>query len=149
MNSEPEATRLRIVCDTNVLVSALAFGGPPEAILQLAARRIIQLVLSPFILEETRRTLESKLAWTQARTTHALTALRELAEIVEPKERLSVISSPDADNRVLEAAVAAKVAYLVTGDTRHLQPLGTIRSIPIVSPSSFLALLLEAPPPAT
>jgi hypothetical protein len=59
-------------------------------------------------------------------------------ELAEARAALAVLGSRD---RVLECAVAANAAYIVSGDRRHLLPLGAFRGIAIVSAADFLALV--------
>jgi putative PIN family toxin of toxin-antitoxin system len=54
---------LRVVIDTNVIISALNFGGNPKAILALARRRHIRNTTSPFIINEIERVLTRKFGW--------------------------------------------------------------------------------------
>ena len=56
-----------------------------------------------------------------------------------------VIESGHPDNRVLECAVAASADYLVTGDRRHLLPIGEHQGTMIVNAPRFLLLLAQAP----
>ena len=59
MNSENNP--IRVVLDTNVLVSAFSSGGIPSKALQVALSPICELVISDFILEELERVLVIKL----------------------------------------------------------------------------------------
>ena len=53
---------IRVCIDTNVWLSGLAFKGPPAKVVRLAEQRKIQVVLSPFILDEVKRNLVHKFA---------------------------------------------------------------------------------------
>jgi putative PIN family toxin of toxin-antitoxin system len=66
--------------------------------------------------------------------------VEDLSVVVEPIERLTVVA--DADNRVLEAAVAGGAELLVTGD-RALLGLGRFRGVRIMGPVAALALLAD------
>jgi putative PIN family toxin of toxin-antitoxin system len=137
---------VRVVLDTNVLVSALFFGGTPERILLAGLRREIDVVTSEALLAELNRVLEDKFEL-PARDAHAvIELLGAVAEVVEPGIRVSVVTACDADNRVLECAAAAGADAIVTGDTRHLLPLKAFQGIPIMDPASFAALLPGEPP---
>jgi predicted nucleic acid-binding protein len=63
-----------------------------------------------------------------------------MATLVEPTERITLVTAKDDDNRILECAVAARADYLVTGDKEHLLPLRSIGPTQIVAPAAFLAL---------
>ena len=128
---------IRVVLDTNVLVSAAVFGGKPDEILDLARGGKIQLCTSPELLAEFGGVLARKLGFPPELTDEALAEVASLAAIVEPRHKLNVISQDDADNRVLECALAGRVGYVVSGDS-HLRALRVFRRIPILSPSAFL-----------
>lgn len=51
---------MRVVLDTNVLVSAIVFGGLPGEIVKLTAQTYLRTILSPAIIEELRRVLREK-----------------------------------------------------------------------------------------
>ena len=68
----------------------------------------------------------------------ALRRFRRLATIVRPTVSIDVIKEKQTDNRILECAVAGKVDYLITGDKRHILPLGSIHGIPIITVAEFL-----------
>lgn len=133
--------RPKIVTDTNVIVSAVHFGGPPEEILLLANNGGIELFLSPFILDETARVLEKKLQWERGRIRRLIEALEEVSTIIEPRPEASVVRDDEADNRILDCAVEAKADFLVTGDKRHLLPLKRHKGIRIVTPRECLDAL--------
>ncbi|MDP3772763.1 MAG: putative toxin-antitoxin system toxin component, PIN family [Gemmatimonadales bacterium] len=135
----------RVVLDTNVYLSAILFGGPPETILHLARSRTLTLVVSRPILAEFTRVLRAKFAWTAAQARQAEMEIRSLAAVVRPRERLSVVTDDEPDNRVLECAVAGAAQAIVTGDLRHLRPLNSFRGIPILTPREFLHDLRPTP----
>lgn len=135
----------RVVLDTNVYLSAILFGGPPETILHLARSRTLTLVVSRPILAELNRVLRAKFAWTAAQARQAEMEIRSLAAVVRPRERLSVVTDDEPDNRVLECAVAGAAHAIVTGDLRHLRPLDSFRGIPILTPREFLHDLRPTP----
>ena len=118
---------MRVILDTNVLISALAFpAGKPDQILERVRRRDLQLVISPFILEETERVLVHKFGLLPGAAAGLIRDLEDLAEVVHPTERLRLVTAKDDDDRILECAVAGQADVLVTGDKRHLLPLGSI-----------------------
>lgn len=112
---------IRVVLDTNVVVSAVLTRGGAEAhALDLAAARKIQLYVSVAILTEYEAVLRrSKFSRVSPKAIDtALELIRRVAIIVNPKEMLGV-SSDESDNRFLECAEAADADYLVTGNKRH------------------------------
>ncbi len=126
------------VVDTNVLVSATLFGGNPEKILDLAEAAKIEILISEEILEEFTEVLQEKFGFSSSMAELAASGIREISTLIIPIQRLSVIKEKEADNRVLECAVEGKAQYVVTGDTKHLQPLKEYRGIKILPPTQFL-----------
>jgi uncharacterized protein len=130
---------VRIVADTNVLVSALIFpGGPPEAVFRLVLESRVELVTSRPLLAELGRVLTQKFGWQPSRAEEAVAQLVRVARIVEPRHRLTVVVPDPHDDRVLEAAIEGEVDVVVSGDS-HLLDLETWRGIATQSPSTFLA----------
>ena len=132
---------MRVVLDTNVIVSGLNFPGNERLVLDLALRGRFELCLSPFILEEVTGVLASKFAWDEDRVTGALRTLGNAATVIDPPRLPEVIEGGHADNRVLECVAEASADYLVTGDRRHLLPIGEYRGAMVLNAPSFLSSL--------
>jgi putative PIN family toxin of toxin-antitoxin system len=129
---------LRVVLDTNVLISAILFGGKPRQILEKAIRGEIRLCLSEPILEELKGVLQrSKFDYSPEMIQFIVTELMGIADFVNPSEMIDVVLEDPEDNRILECAVEAEANYIVTGDS-HLLKLRKYRSIEVVSPVTFL-----------
>jgi putative PIN family toxin of toxin-antitoxin system len=128
----------RVVADTNILVSALQFGGKPKQLLDRAADGQFDLAASEAIIAEALRVLRDKFDRTPEWLAHADQQLRVIAQLVEPTERLQVIEADPTDDRILECAVAADAEVLVSGDT-HLLRLGSFRGILIQRVAEFLS----------
>jgi putative PIN family toxin of toxin-antitoxin system len=127
-----------IVCDTNVLVSAFAFpGGLPERIFRAILSRRLKHATSPDILTELSRVLGPKLGLAAERVTAVHGLVVRSSQIVYPSRRLRIVHEDDADNRILECAEEAKADFVVTGDRKHLLPLGRYGCTAIVSPRDF------------
>ena len=133
---------MRVVLDTNVIVSGLNFPGNERLVLELALRGRFELYLSPFILGEVAGVLGRKFDWTEERSSQALRALGNAATIIDPRRLPEVIEGGHADNRILECAVEASADYVVTGDRRHLLPLGEHRGARILNAPRFLLVLV-------
>ena len=128
----------RVVADTNILVSALQFGGKPKQLLDLAADGQIDLVTSEAILAEAVRVLQDKFNRAPDWLAEAEQQLRVIGRLVEPTEGLHVTEADPTDDRILECAVAAAADVLVSGDT-HLLSLSSFRGIPIQRVAEFLS----------
>jgi putative PIN family toxin of toxin-antitoxin system len=129
---------LRIVFDTNVYISAFVAPGSRSSLaLQLAARGVFELVVSPAILVELRRKLsEPKLGFSRAELDDAGRDIGEIATVVKPEVQLSVLNDAP-DNRVLECAVAAGAVAIVTGD-KELSSLKNYEGIGIMTVADLL-----------
>jgi putative PIN family toxin of toxin-antitoxin system len=111
---------IRVVLDTNVVVSAmLRSGGLPETIFNLAINGEVQLYVSEPILAEYEDVLRRpRLAIDPEKVTVALARIRAAALLVHPVEQVTAALDPD-DNIFLECAEAAQAHCLVTGNSRH------------------------------
>lgn len=132
----------RVVADTNVLVSAIQFGGKPKELLDLAADGHVDLAISEAILEETLRVLRDKFHRTPEELEETGKQLRVLARAVAPTETINAVDADPSDDRILECAVAADAEVILSGDT-HLLTLGSSRGIPIQRVGEFLAAFQE------
>ena len=129
---------MKIVCDTNVLVSAILFGGHPRRILTLAAQGRLTNVTSPDLLREIERVLlRPKFGLEPRQVLNAIALFRDTFEFVFPTRRIHAVLRDPADNRVLEAAEAASVDFVVSGD-KHLLDLAAWQGIRIVSPAEIV-----------
>jgi uncharacterized protein len=95
---------MRIVADTNTLVSGLGWGGPPGQVVDAVLSGQATLVISPALLGELARVLAyPKLAAVFDDPAALVAAVAETADTVDPAERVTVLAD-EPDNRVLEAA---------------------------------------------
>ena len=132
---------MRVVLDSNVIVSGLNYSGSEGALLELARHGRFELVVSEFLLAEVQRVLLHRFDWSYARTSLQLSSLRRRGVVANPPPFVSAVPDDHPDNRVLECAVHAEADYLVTGDRRHLLPLGEFEGVRILRAPEFLALL--------
>ena len=133
---------MRVVADTNVIVSMLLWGKSLERLFVLVNRRKIVLGFSPSTIDELFRVVGYPKIPKQADKMEKeigvlLDKLLAASELVYPAEKLSLVPGDDSDNRILEIAIEARAEYIISGD-RHLLDLGSVKGIPIVKPSEFL-----------
>jgi putative PIN family toxin of toxin-antitoxin system len=131
----------RAVFDTNVFLSALMFGGPPEVLVRAARAGQIRLVISPQILAGLAGILKKKFEWDDEDIGEAILAVGRHADLVKPKRKISVLAD-DPDNRILECAVEGKADYIVSGD-RQLLRLKRFGGIAILGASELLSKLQD------
>lgn len=129
---------IRATLDTNIIISGLNFPrGNPARILQMAAEGQFEAVVSDPILEEVDRILQRVFKWTPGMADEAVSTIRSIATHVTPTETLAVVERDPDDDRIVEAAVASKSQFIVTGD-KDLLSLGSFRDIRIMSAAQFL-----------
>lgn len=122
---------MKVVIDTNVLVSALfkANGSEAAVLFTVDDKRLIWCV-SPAILNEYAAVLRRpKFSYIPASYIRALLDLAARAKVFNPNVRLEV-SSHEEDNRFYECAEAAQADYIVTGNAKHFpQDLSTTKIV--------------------
>ena len=128
---------MKVVFDTNILVSALVFpGGRGEAALRRIIEERDQLVLSKPILDELLGILGRKFSHDAEERAHIAVFLSELAQYVKPRRRLHVVTD-EPDNRILECALTGQAKAIVTGD-HALLALGEYHGVRIISLREYL-----------
>lgn len=125
-----------MVFDTNVFVSAYGFGGKPAELMRAMIEERADLITSPDILAELARVLADRLDFDQDHVEAVLLQIARVAEVVKPRRRIQLIAD-EADNRILECAVAGEADAIVSGD-HHLLELGEFRRIPVLTPAVAL-----------
>ncbi len=130
---------LKVVPDTNVLVSAFIAEGNEYKVLKLARLGKIQLILSPEILEEFNDVISrERFGFSKEQISDFNTQiLTTTSNFVQIKEKLDVVKDDPDDNKIVETAVSGKVDYIISGDN-HLLKLKKFRKIKIVSAGEFL-----------
>jgi len=133
---------MKVVCDTNVLVSGSLFGGHPREILRLAAQGTIHNYASPDIFHELEDVLlRPKFGLTPTQVNGVLQIYRSLFETTVPSIRVFELETDPEDNKILEAALSARVDYIISGD-RDLLDLETWRGIRVTSPADFIMKIM-------
>jgi len=139
---------VRIVLDTNVLVSALiSRDGPPDRVLAAIRNQRLTLVTSEAQLVELRAVLGRERLRPYIRFEEGQDLIRDLEAIGEVVADLpNVNASPDADdNVILATAVVGQADVVVSGDKQHMLVLGQIEGIPIITASAAVAQFARVP----
>lgn len=132
-------TGLRVVLDTNVLVSGLAYPGSiPGRIVSVWRQGGLDVVLSRYILDEMVRVLPrlSRINLSSGEIRDLADSFMFLADIVEPDSELDANLRDPADQQVLATLRVSKAEYLITGDK---DLLALAEKYPIVTPATFWA----------
>lgn len=131
---------MRVVLDTNVVVSGVFFGGVPGRILSAWTAGQITMILSPAILEEYRRVgheLGSKHPDLNATFEPVLALMAMNAIIVDAPPLTEPVSADPFDDMFLAAALASRTRLIVSGD-RDLLNVSGWRDINVLTPRQFL-----------
>ena len=136
---------MRVVFDTNVLVSALITTGKPRLLFHKAVDGQIQLILSKNILTEFTEVADDPRIRKYADQDNIVAFLRiidKVATITKVKSRFKIIKEDPDDDVVLRTAFDGKAEVIVSGD-KHLLSLGVFRGIRIINVDEMLTLLEE------
>ena len=134
---------MRVVADTNIVVSGLLWQGNPRRVLDAAREETIDLFTSAILLAELedvlrRERFAGRLA-TAGVTPHDLVlGYAALSSVIEPDTIEPVIIADPDDNAVLACAVAAQSEIIISGD-RHLLDLKHYQNIRILTAAMFVA----------
>ena len=131
-----------IVADTNVVVSALLYGGIPGKILDMSRMRAIVLCFTAEMLYEVHHVLmrpkfEERRAALPFPIEDVVNETYRDGLLVIPERMQPVIKQVPPDDMFLACALAAHAQYIISGD-KHLLDLKNFRGIPIVTPRQFL-----------
>ena len=132
---------MRVVVDTNVLVSGMFWSGPPHRLLSIWARGGFVLCATAAVMEEYFEVID-RLAAKCDRGDLAgrwKTYLFEHAEIFDPDYDYGDCRDPD-DAKFVECAVSAGADYLVSGDD-DLLTLDQVEGVTILPPAKLLDIL--------
>lgn len=129
---------MRIVLDTNVLISGVFFSGPPYRILQAWRDRRIHLCISLDIFDEYER-VGQRLAhqFPDVDLLPILHLITVKATMVKPARLLRQVCDDPDDDKFLACALASKVKTIVSGDKLLLNVTG-FRGITVMSPRAFV-----------
>jgi len=128
---------MKIVLDTNVLISGIFFSGPPYQILKAWQEGKITIVISKEILSEYQRVAqELSRQFPSVDIEQILKVITIHAEIVDTQGyEVNVCEDPD-DNMFISCAIVSKSKVIVSGD-KHLLKISGYRDIKVFKPRDF------------
>jgi len=145
---------MRIVPDTNVLVSALLFPRNNSAqIMRLVLEGVLNLVISCDILDEIYRVVRyPRLVKLMEKNSIApeevdlfIEKMSKIALVTPGELTLDVIQDDPSDNKIVACAVKGETDFIISGD-HHLTDLKEFQGIMIVNPAAFLAIVKHESP---
>ena len=127
---------MKIVIDTNILISGVFFGGYPGKILKAVAGGELETFASKEIVDEYMLIVN----WFKERKSGTFNeklflSFLKSANVIEPQETIEICRDPD-DNKFIECASAAKALYIVSGD-KDLLVLEKYKDIEIIHAKAF------------
>jgi putative PIN family toxin of toxin-antitoxin system len=135
---------VRVVLDTNVVASAILWGGTPRALLQAARDKRIELFTSIAMLTELtdilgRRKFAKKIAASQRTIEQLIAGYAQLAAVVRPTPTPRIAPDPD-DDVVIGTALAAKAELIVTGD-KPLLSVSEYQGVKVIGVAQAIELI--------
>lgn len=139
---------MRVVLDTNVIISALLAkeSTPAKILFYWQEKKMFDIVVSQAILEEYHRAIQ----YPHIRTRHGLSdddmkrfvsEFRALAILVESKEEVTIVTQDRDDNKFIACALTGRAELIISGD-KDLLDIKSYRDVRIITPAIFLALLM-------
>lgn len=128
---------MRVVADTNIVVSGLLWKGNPRRVLDAARNGTIDLFTSIVLLTEledvlNRERFAERLASADVSSRELVFGYAALASVIQPAKIEPVIFADPDDDAVLACAIAAQAEIVVSGDS-HLLGLSQYRDIAILT----------------
>ena len=136
---------MKVVVDTNVVVSAVFFGGTPGRVLEAWRDGAVELVISAEVLDEYRRVgerLEERFPGVSLAPFVALVATN--ATFVDPDPLPEPVSRDPDDDPFIACTAAGGRDAIVSGD-RHLREVSGYQGIEVLTPRKMLARIDQAP----
>ncbi len=127
-----------VVIDTNIILSALGWGGTPGKVIDLCLEGKCKMVVSQPILQEIEDVLNRPCFGFIASDLKKefLITLSEMAEIINPSTKISASRDPK-DDKFIEVAIAAGAKYIVSGD-KDLLTLKSYGTVTIITAAEFV-----------
>lgn len=133
---------MRVVVDTNIVISAIFFGGKPTDIINHGIQGTFSLIVTSSILHEYAVTIDNFDNNPDGEAASLLALIISKATAIEPIRLLKTPCRDPDDVKFLEAALSAKADFIVSGD-KDLLVLKEFRGTKILKASEFLTLLQQ------
>jgi len=132
---------LRIVLDTNVLVSAIVCNGKPRKLFQMGIDSKYKILISKETLDELSEVIQRpKFKMTREDIVRIVSALMETGANVRITSNFEVINNDPDDNIIINTAYDGNADYIVSGD-KDIKDLKNFKKIKIVSVNEMLKIL--------
>ena len=135
------ADNLKIVIDSNVIISSLVFGGKPKEVIKKVLLKEIGVYTSIQLVSELVDVLRKRFGFSEEKIKKLENEVLVNFETVYPSKTFVVVRDI-ADNKVIEVSEEAGCDFIVTGD-KDLLVLEQYEKCKIVTPSEFLEIIEE------
>jgi len=133
---------MKIVIDTNVVISGIFFGGYPGKVIEAVAGRHIEAFATPEIVKEYEAVIDEMILRKQGKFgRNVLTTLLSCITIIPPESDVHVCRDPD-DDKFIACAQDAKAAYIVSGD-KDLLDIKGYKEIRMITARDFCDVFLN------
>jgi len=133
---------MKVVLDTNVLVSGIFFYGPPAGILRAWSQGKFQLVLSPEILDEYKRvSAELAVKFPDIDIQRILDLVVVHSEVCSPAALPQQVCEDPGDDKFFAAAIDTRTKIIVSGD-KHLLRESGYQGVSVLTPRQFVVRYL-------
>jgi len=132
-----EKPRIKVVLDSNIIISALVFGGKPRIILEKIIFGKIEGIISTDILNELLGVLKDKFKYIPEELLKIKNLISNRFITIKTNYIPNIIKEDPDDNFVLAICHKADINCVVTGD-RHLLDVREYKGIKIIKPDTFL-----------
>ncbi|MEZ2280154.1 MAG: putative toxin-antitoxin system toxin component, PIN family [Microcoleus sp.] len=139
---------MRVVIDTNTVISGFLWGSYPRQIIDLVRTQEITVYTSSFLLQELSEVLSRPKFYQRIQTVIEETPeslvnnYRNLVKIVEIYQVEKIVINDPDDDQVLACAISANANYIISGD-QDLLTLKLYQNIPIVTAREFMKIWLS------
>jgi len=134
------SSRIMLVIDTNVLISAIIFKGTPEKILKsIILENKFDGAISPEMLAELAKKLKFKFSFPDELIKEWELIFKNTFKNMLPFYNTNICRDPD-DNKILDLAVFSGAKYIITGD-KDLLSIGKYKDIKIITPADFFNMM--------
>lgn len=136
---------VRLVLDTNTVISGLLWNGPPRRLLEAALNGTVELYTSAVLLAELREVLAyprlaKRLTANGESVDRCVARYMVVANLTATATIEGIVTADPDDDHVIACALSAEADAIVSGDG-HLLNLKQYRDIRIITASAALALI--------
>ena len=128
-----------VVYDTNILFSGTGWRGTPYRCLELARQGSVEAVTCVEILDELAEKLSTKLNFSPTQMKDRIAYFLDFMRLVTISRTLKVVDADPDDDKIIECAVVGSATHIISGDHKHLLPLGNYQNILIITATEFHA----------